>query len=436
MRFGGLGLASTGIIFLAMACGGAAATPTPTPSGTPTEAKPTPTTLVPTPTPPVAQTATATETPSPSPTGPSDTPTATAPNFSWTFQDVDLGVKPAMVLDSQDRPHITYMLEDKHGFVKEAGWDGSSWDITTLSEGYFYGPVDIAIGPDDVIHIAYHNHQDTQFQPDKGDAGYAVFRDGQWTVTDVFDEGHDGWDNRLVVDAQGRLHMSAIDPKQYGGSGVEYYFQDDDGEWHVEEVGSSPLSYQHATSVAGDPQGNPHITYHDQENKSLSLASKSASGWSIEAVDSEGDVGWFSYMVIDSEGTFHISYFTMTNFRSGVIKYATKDAGARTWTISEVDSLNDFFFGFVGARNVTSLALDSNGKPWIGYGDEETLKLAMWDGSQWVREIVTTASDRELGQIASLKLDGRDEPHIAYFEVTSELPLAGQVMYAHGVPRD
>ena len=88
----------------------------------------------------------------------------------WEIRDVDEGVKPALALDSQGIPLVAYMLEDLQGFVKGAVLKGNAWDITTIAEGYFYGPLDLAIGPDDVGHVAYHDHQDTRFDPSKGGA--------------------------------------------------------------------------------------------------------------------------------------------------------------------------------------------------------------------------------------------------------------------------
>ena len=112
-------------------------------------------------------------TPSPLPTAPSP-PAAAEDAFAWEIDDVDAGTKPALALTGDDVPYLAYMQEDQHGFVKNAVLSGGSWDITTVAEGYFYGPLDIAVGPDDVAHITYHDHAEQQFEPAKGDAAYAV----------------------------------------------------------------------------------------------------------------------------------------------------------------------------------------------------------------------------------------------------------------------
>ena len=427
---------------LAVACGGgtsAAMTATTQPSPTATsdalptateQPSPTATTrLSPTATTRLSPTATSEPVGEPSP--------GQTRSLTWEIVDVDSGTKPALALTSDDVPHVAYMLEAMPGFVKSAVRIGSSWDIATVTEGYFYGPLDVAVGPDDAVHIAFHDHQDpAQFKPNKGDAAYAVFRDGEWKVEGALDAGHDGWDNRLAVDDQGQPHMSAIDPQEFGGDGVEYYFRTPSGEWAVEwaveAVGSGPLTYQFATSIAVDSNGGVHISYFDQDQEDLVLASRGGAGWSLSTVDSDGTSGMFSSLVIDGSGRFHIAYLQRTGISSGVVKYATKGSDGSGWEIRDVDELDSLSIGFIGARNITSLALDSDGSPWIVYSDERELKLAIWTGAEWQHDTVVESAAGDLGQLVSLKLDSNDDPHIAYFMVTSRGPLEGRVKYAKG----
>ncbi len=407
---------------VALACSSASDNPTPTPR-------------------PAAAAPTAQAAPSPAPPQPTPAPTPEPQDtgaFNWEFEEIDTGTKPSLALDRDGVPRVAYMLEDIRGFVKSAARSGpSEWDITTVQQGYFYGPLDIAIDSNNTPFIAYHDHQDSTFVPSKGDAIVALQENGKWSSQPIQHPGHDGWDNRIVADSQGNIHMSAIDPVDFGGKSVEYYFRDSSGRWTVEEVGSEPLTYMFATSVAVDPEGRPHITFMDQSGSTgkLALASKNDSGWNISTVDDSGDTGLFSHLVVDGDGRFHISYLERKSNSSGVVKYATRGPGNGEWEIREVDSLNDLAFGFVGARNITSLALDSNGNPWIAYSDESRIKLAVWNGSEWQLNTVVEAGRKVLGQLVVLKLDSNDEPHMAYFEVTAMRPLNGVVMYAKGAPR-
>lgn len=262
---------------------------------------------------------------------------------------------------------------------------------------------------------------------------HAVLQNGEWDVEAVFDVGHDGWDNRLIVDSQNRVHMSAIDPEQFGGVWVEYYYQDESGEWQVESVGSGPQTYQFATSIAVDPNGVPHITYFEQSKNDLVMATRDGGDWTKEIVDAEGDAGLFSSLIIGDDGRYHVSYL-MKAATFGAVKYATRGLDDSEWAVTEIDRLDDLAYGFVGARNVTSLALDTQGCPWIAYSDEKHLKLAVWDGSEWGMTTVVNAGDKTMGQLVSLGLDPDDQPHIAYFEITAKSPINGVIKYTKGTP--
>ncbi len=116
----------------------------------------------------------------------------------------------------------------------------------------------------------------------------------------------------------------------------------------------------------------------------LVLVSAAPAGeWHIEAVDSEGDVGWITSLALDSSGYPCISYFDDTNYD---LKYARWDGSS--WQIETVDSEGD-----VGAW--ASLALDSSDNPHISYRDivDWDLKYARWDGDEWLIETVDLGGD-------------------------------------------
>jgi hypothetical protein len=352
--------------------------------------------------------------------------------LEWTSEDVDLGIKPAISLLPDGTPMIAYMTEDAMGFVRAAVRTAEGFEITTVAEGYYYGPLDLAIGNDGAAHIAWHDHQALGFDPDKGDATYALFRDGSWSVEAAEDLGHDGWDNRITTDADGRAHMSGIDPRGFSGNGLEYYSKNDSGQWSVERVPSGTLEYTFATSIAIDPNGEPHISYYDDDDKNFMIASRDASGWSVSPIDTDGDAGYFSELVIDDSGRFHISYMEKTSDSTGTVKYATRGSGETAWTISTVGELAKLTFGFSGARHSTSIALDSLGRPWVAFGDRNHIYVAVPDGDGWASVLAFDSGFQTLGQLVTLALDVEDKPHIAYFQATNLQPLQGRVKYLSG----
>jgi len=359
--------------------------------------------------------------------------------FQWRIEQIDQGTKPALALDGDGNPTIVYMLERVEGWVRAATWNGSDWQVAAVDQGYFYGPPDIVIDHNDVPHITYHDHQDTVFDPQKGDLVYAFSQNGRWTINTLVHPGHDGWDSRITVDADNRVRISAIDPVEFSGKGVEYYAVDQDGKFFVETIGSGPLTYMYATAIAIGPTGEPAITYYDQKQSSLRLATRLGSdNWQIETVDDAGETGLFSSMIIDKDGGTHISYFEKTGvapgfYTVGNVKYAFRPSGASDWEITQIDTLDKVVTGFADARNITDLALDSLGNPWIAYSDEQSLRLAVFDGAQWRVQTVTTAQTNRLAQIVSLALDAKDVPHIAFATVTGKTPLDGFVMQASPV---
>ena len=101
----------------------------------------------------------------------------TQESLSWTMQIIDTGIKPAIALDASDTPHIAYIREAMMGAVLYAVPGGDGWNIEQVSQGYFYGPLDIAVTPDGQPVIAYHDHQGEGFDPRLGDEVVAVRED-------------------------------------------------------------------------------------------------------------------------------------------------------------------------------------------------------------------------------------------------------------------
>ena len=237
--------------FLFIACGGGS-TATAVPADSPTQVP------VPTPT-PVPQesgdttvqdtdpTQVAEETHTPTTQSNGEATATPATGFTWVIDTVDdNGAKPSLAVDGDGVPHIAYLIEAMTGFVNHAVLDGNGWDISTVSTGYLYGPLDIQLSQQGVPQISWHSH-------DEEDAAYGVLVDGQWQVQYIRHPGHDGWDNNLAIDSAGRPHISSIDPVQFGSqSGVEYATYDGSS-WTVEEVGSGPQPYEFGSFIRNPP---------------------------------------------------------------------------------------------------------------------------------------------------------------------------------------
>ena len=202
--------------------------------------------------------------------------------------------------------------------------------------------------------------------------------------------------------------------------------------WNIQTVDSTG-DVGYSTSLVLDSSGNPHISYIDDTNSDLKYAKWTGTTWNIQTVDATGTDGYYYVsLALDSAGNPHISYCDMpivNGERNYDLKYAKWTGSA--WNIQTVDSAEN-----VGWFN--SIALDSSGNPHISYYDMKNgttyfdvtdgdLKYAKWTGSVW--NIQTVDSTGDVGSGTSIVLDSGNNPHISYCDVTN-----GDLKYAVFVP--
>jgi hypothetical protein len=136
-------------------------------------------------------------------------------------------------------------------------------------------------------------------------------------------------------------------------------------------------------------------------------ASASAGEWHFEMADEAHWVGWSNDLVLDSSGFAHIAYYDVDN---DSLKYAHWDGSE--W---QVETLQDWVGTCVGG---VSIVVDSADRPRIAYRapyeEGSALWYARWDGSQWRIEVVDHETEWGCGYDACLRLDSLDRPRIAY----------------------
>lgn len=352
-------------------------------------------------------------------------------SLTWEAQEIGEGIKPSFAIDENGVAHVAFLTEADHGALFYAHNRNGGFEVETVAEGYFYGPIDLALtlGGDPII--AYHDHQALQVDPALGDEVIAELTESGWKFTTVADDGHDGWDNSIAVDEAGNWHTAGVDPSQFGGQDGVEYATIVDGAVSVVPVGSGPIKYEFATSIQLDRSGSPAIAYYNDRDQQLELASLGASGWSVEVVDSEGDAGRYASLAYDADGVPHISYYVAESLESGTVRHAWKEPSG--WQIEDVGSLQNIRMGHTGARKITSLAFDPEGGLHLAYTDREHLIYAQKIEDSWVGQEVVEPGSRILGQLVELAIDSEGNPHLTWFEAVQVSPsLEGVVRYAAG----
>lgn len=352
-------------------------------------------------------------------------------SLTWEVQEVGEGIKPAFAIDEEGVAHVAFLTEADHGGLFYAQNRDGGFEVETVSEGYFYGPIDLALSPSGEPIIAYHDHQALQVDMALGDEVIAHLTESGWDLTTVADDGHDGWDNSIAVDDAGVWHTAAIEPSQFGFvNGVEYATLID-GVVTVVPVGSGPIKYEFGTSIQLDPSGSPSVAYYNDRDQQLEFASLGAGGWSVEVVDDQGDAGRYAALVYDADGDPHIAYYVAESRESGTVRYAWKEASA--WQTENVGILQNLQMGQIGARKITSLAIDKEGSLHLAYTDRDRLIYARRTDNGWAGQEVVEPGSRALGQLVELAIGSNGSPHLLWFDAVSTSPsLEGIVRYAVG----
>lgn len=181
------------------------------------------------------------------------------------------------------------------------------------------------------------------------------------------------------------------------------------------------------SSLDLDASGKAHISYFDQSDSQLHYAKEVGSGgncgggkFECETVDTGGTTGRHTSIVVDADGYPQISYLAGSG--SGhILKYACKSASG--WTIQTIESV-----GLMGDDNSRNTSLEigrRDNRARIAYQDQTggDLRYAMnvevcGLGGVWVTQAVDT--EGQVGSDPSLALDSGDSPCISYYDQTNK----------------
>lgn len=276
----------------------------------------------------------------------------------WHFETIAWGDESSLALDGVGDPHVSYAVTrynpdtGPYWEVIYARRDVAGWQFEVVASDVAYNapsPPSLAVDGAGSPHIGFRNQND-------GELKYAYRESDVWHIETA--DGSGGSEISLALDGNGFPHLSYV-----RGGTLLHAYRDVPG-WTIETVDSDGGARY--TSLALDGEGYPHISYYDSDADDLRYAYQDSGGWHLEVVDDWGNVGQHSSLALDEAGHPHISYYDggyvnppVVEFRLD-LKYARWDGAA--WHIETVDSDGDVGY-------YSSLALDSAGYPHIGYHD-------------------------------------------------------------------
>ena len=214
----------------------------------------------------------------------------------------------------------------------------------------------------------------------------------------------------IVADSNGELHIAYRDST----NGHLKYASNAGGSWTNYPIDNGGGYIGRYTSIDVDSNDKVHISYGNLNAWDLKYATNVAGNWNRGTIDtggSSGQAGMYSSLEIDSNDVIHVSYWG----RNQDLKHATKSAASGgTWSDYTVD------WGSITGE-WTSIALDSNNKPWISYVSEtyDRLELAHKSGSStttWSDSIIDSGSSGEIDYGTSIAIDSTNAKHIVYYD--------------------
>ena len=322
---------------------------------------------------------------------------------TWYIETVDTGAggENSLALDTQNLPHIGYY---DGSTIKHAWYDGSAWHVETVDGTDRHcdniTQPSLALDRQDHPHITYS----TGVYPDVL-VQYAWHDGAAWQVQSVGRVStYGGYTfTSLALDGKDRPHIS------YSASASDrslMYAWYDGTVWHVEPV--EDLGYGTSVSLALNDSGHPSISYYSLS--ALKLAHHNGILWHTETVDNESEAGLNTSLALDGAGRPHISY--STGFPNFALKYAWYDKNA--WHVEIVKDVGDNYGDLYGI----SLAVDEDERH-ISYSvrsPKSALEHAWYDGTEWHIETVDSTQGEEYKgyRSTSLALDREGHPHIGY----------------------
>ena len=275
------------------------------------------------------------------------------------------------------------------------------WSTETVDSAG--GALSMATDRDGNIHISYQTGGIVKY-------GFRPAHSSRWFTMDI--AGTEGYSNAatsLAVDPQGNPHVCFT-------PGVLRYASFDGKKWNIQQIDPGSGLIEYNCSVAIAPDGTQHVTWYQYSapNGSNYLHVKHAvlqNGlWMARTVDFEGQTGKWNFITVDPRGIPHMSY---DSFLKGALKYGVFDG--KEWKVSLIDSRE--MGGDAYNRGMGNcIIVNGEGRAQISYEYDDRLLYAWQTATSWKTETVDHISTTGswMGFRTRQALDPKGNPHVVF----------------------
>jgi len=314
---------------------------------------------------------------------------------AWTASPIAAGDEglygyfASLAFDTAGEPMVLFNDEDALD-VKMAMPGPVGWAVTTATDetGYYCRLLADGSG---VLHGAFVSLE--------GNMRYGTY-DGAWDWQTVGSLG-DGVYLDMALDSAGNPYLASIN----GVSGMLRCAWYDGATWHDDPIAQVGIDNQHfrELAIALDGDDVPHISAPYEPGGatcSLLYATIGTQGWGHQIVDTAGERGKSSAIIVDGDGTVHITY---RDSDENDLRHAWFDGA---WHKALLDGAGDLGYH-------SSLALDDDGCVNVAYYDREAdrLRYAWLDGGTWRKQTLNTVGACR-DALTSLVFDDAGQPHM------------------------
>ena len=296
---------------------------------------------------------------------------ATNASGKWVKTTVDdggltsAGYYTSIVIDASGQSHISYInySGSASSVLKYATNSSGKWvneTVETLANTLLMD-TSIAIASNGSAHIVYSDYTGQKLK-------YATNVSGQWGVSELDPDGPDyfGLSPSIAIGPADIIHIAYLSSDNAGHKKLKY-MNNASGLWELSDALADGADLY--LSMALDQSGAPHIVYFDDQSPYMELKyiTNASGSWVTETIDTcSGGAGLSIKM--DPSGRAHISYVKiavteengtqMSNLRR--LYYGSNSSGP--WKIVPVTTKP-------GGTDFSSIALDQAGKVSISFYD-------------------------------------------------------------------